>query len=131
MAVQHFVCDRSQCINHERSNGDVWDKAAVHNIDVHPVTTSFVYCLDLRKARFEVVGGVFLTRSTSLPRLAKSAERIEGATITSVFLLLSTRAVASTTKRPRALRRLCSDGALRHAEERQKVDISPDDAVLM
>lgn len=110
VTVEWLVSDRSESIDHQWPNGDVGNEAPVHDVHVHPITPSVVNGFDLKTGQKDYVihEGMGLA---SEPRLAKSAERIEGATMISLLELLSTRLVASTTSLPRVARRLRTVGA--------------------
>lgn len=47
MAVQDLVGHGADSVHDERADGDVWHKAAVHHVHVHPVAASLVNGLDL------------------------------------------------------------------------------------
>ena len=47
MAIQHFVSDGAESIHNQRANGDVGDKTTIHDINVDPIATGLVNCLDL------------------------------------------------------------------------------------
>ena len=51
VAVQHLVGDGAEGLDNEGADGDVGHEAAIHNIDVHPLGTSLVDGLDLRRLR--------------------------------------------------------------------------------
>ena len=47
MNIQGLVGDGAESIDNERANGDVRDKATVHDINVDPISASFIDGLDL------------------------------------------------------------------------------------
>lgn len=49
MYIQRKICHRAQCINHKRSNCNIWNKTAIHYINVNPITTSQLHCFHLDK----------------------------------------------------------------------------------
>lgn len=48
VAVQHFVGDWANGIDHEGTNCDVGHKAAIHHINVDPVTACLINGTDLQ-----------------------------------------------------------------------------------
>lgn len=47
MAIQHFISNRSECINHKGSNCDIGHKATIHNIYMNPITSCLINLLNL------------------------------------------------------------------------------------
>lgn len=66
MHIQWKVSHRAQSINHERSNGNVWDKAAIHDVDMDPVTASHLYCFYLNKVKRQTVTSIQLNNKMQL-----------------------------------------------------------------
>jgi hypothetical protein len=115
MAVEDLVGHGAQGLHHQGANGDVGHEAAVHNVHVHPFAASLVNCAHLYASNAMLcvccacnvgMGSKSQRNFTSSPSLLKSAERMEGDTMMSFLLYLSTRDVAATRTARRAAGRL-------------------------
>lgn len=47
MDIQGLVSDGAEGIDNEGTDGDVGDKTTIHDIDMNPISTSFIDSLDL------------------------------------------------------------------------------------
>jgi hypothetical protein len=65
MAVKDFVSDWAQSLNDQWADGDVWHKAAIHDINVDPVSASSIDSTDLESSRWQ--NAALLSHTATLP----------------------------------------------------------------